>query len=83
MRWKGLGREQCKTRWIADGHELTIAELANRLKEIIRLQYNTQVDCSGEAIRVGFAAQEHCISWNNNQAGGGVRQEGKGRQRRH
>ena len=38
IRWKGLGWEECKIRWIVDGHELTIAELANRLKKIIRLQ---------------------------------------------
>ena len=29
---------ECKTRWTVDGHELTIPELANRLKELIRMQ---------------------------------------------
>ena len=29
---------ECETRWTVDGHELTIPELANRLKELIRMQ---------------------------------------------
>ena len=39
IRWKGLGREECETRWTILGHELTISELANRLKELIRMQH--------------------------------------------
>lgn len=38
IRWKGLGWAECETRWTVDGHELTIPELANRLKEIIRME---------------------------------------------
>ena len=30
---------ECKTRWTVDGHDLTIPELANRLKELIRMQH--------------------------------------------
>ena len=32
IRWKGLGWMECETRWTVDGHELTIPDLANRLK---------------------------------------------------
>ena len=31
IRWKGLGWEECETRWTVLGHKLTITELANRL----------------------------------------------------
>ena len=30
---------ECETRWTVDGHELTITELENRLKELIRMQH--------------------------------------------
>ena len=30
---------KCETRWNVDGHELTIPELTNRLKEMIRMQH--------------------------------------------
>ena len=39
IRWKGLGREECETRWTVLGHELTIPELANRQKDLIRMQH--------------------------------------------
>ena len=39
IRWKGLGWEECETRWTVLGHELTITELANRIKELIRMQH--------------------------------------------
>ena len=39
IRWKGLGWEECETRWTVLGHELTIPELANRLKELIIMQH--------------------------------------------
>ena len=39
IRWKGLGWEECETRWTVLGHELTIPELANCLKELIRMQH--------------------------------------------
>ena len=38
IRWKGLGWMECETSWTADGHELTIPELENRLKELIIMQ---------------------------------------------
>ena len=38
IQWKGLGWMECETRWTVDGHELTIPELANRLKELIIMQ---------------------------------------------
>ena len=38
IQWKGLGWMECETRWTVDGHELTIPELENRLKELIRMQ---------------------------------------------
>ena len=37
--WKGLGWEECETRWTVLGHELTITELDNCLKELIRMQH--------------------------------------------
>ena len=37
--WKGLGWEECETRWTVLGHDLTITELANRLKDLIRMQH--------------------------------------------
>ena len=39
IRWKSLGFEECETRWNVLGHELTIPELANCLKEMIRMQH--------------------------------------------
>ena len=39
IRWKGLGWEECETRWTVLGHNLTIPELVNRLKELIRMQH--------------------------------------------
>ena len=39
IRWKGLGWEECEKRWTVLGHELTITKLANRLKELIRMQH--------------------------------------------
>ena len=39
IRWKGLGWEECETRWTVLGHELTITEFSNRLKELIRMQH--------------------------------------------
>ena len=30
---------ECETRWTVDGHKLTIPELANRLKDLIRIQH--------------------------------------------
>ena len=39
IRWRGLGWEECETRWTVLGQELTITELANRLKELIRMQH--------------------------------------------
>ena len=38
IRWKGLGWMDYETRWSVDGHELTVPELASRLKDIIKLQ---------------------------------------------
>ena len=37
--WKGLGLEECETRWTVLGQDLTITELANLLKELIRMQH--------------------------------------------
>ena len=37
IRWKGLGWEERETRWTVLGHELTIPELANCIKELIRM----------------------------------------------
>ena len=39
IRWKGLGWMECETRWTVNGHELTITELTNRLKELIIMQH--------------------------------------------
>ena len=39
IQWKGLGWMECETRWTVDGHELTIPELENRLKELIIMQH--------------------------------------------
>ena len=39
IRWKVLGWEEFETRWTVLGHEMTITELANRLKELIRMQH--------------------------------------------
>ena len=39
IRWKGLGWEEFETRWTVLGDETTIHELANRLKELIRMQH--------------------------------------------
>ena len=33
---------ECETRWTVDGHEMTIPELANRLKELIRIQHKNR-----------------------------------------
>ena len=33
---------ECETRWTVDGHELTIPELANLLKELIRMQHKNK-----------------------------------------
>ena len=30
---------ECETRWTVDGHELTVPDLASRLKEIIKMQH--------------------------------------------
>ena len=38
IRWKGLVWMECETRWTVDGHEMTIPELSNRLKELIIMQ---------------------------------------------
>ena len=37
--WKGLGWEECETRWTVLGEEMTITELANLLKKLIRMQH--------------------------------------------
>ena len=47
---------ECETRWTVDGHELTIPELANRLKELIIMQQK-KVDYSREASSAGSAAE--------------------------
>ena len=39
IQWMGLGYMECETTWTVDGHELTIPELENRLKELIRMQH--------------------------------------------
>ena len=39
IRWKSLGCEECETRWNVLGHELTIPELANCLKEMIIMKH--------------------------------------------
>ena len=39
IRWKGLGWEEFETRWTVIGHELTVTEWDNRLKELIRMQH--------------------------------------------
>ena len=39
IRWKGLGWMECETRWTVDGHELTVPELASRLKKLIKMQH--------------------------------------------
>ena len=39
VRWKGLGWEEFEKRWTVLGHELKITELANCLKELIRMQH--------------------------------------------
>ena len=39
IHWKGLGWEEWETRWIVLGNGLTIPELANRLKKLIRMQH--------------------------------------------
>ena len=39
IRWKGIGWEEYETSWTILGNELTIPELANRLKELIRMQH--------------------------------------------
>ena len=39
IRWKGLGWMECETRRTVDGHQLTVPELASRLKVIIKMQH--------------------------------------------
>ena len=39
--WEGIGWMECETRWTIDGHKLTIPELANLLKELIRMEQPT------------------------------------------
>ena len=36
--WKGFGWKECETRWTVHSKSLTIQELANRLKQLIRMQ---------------------------------------------
>ena len=38
IRWIGYGWEECETKWSKDRVQLSIAQLASRLKEIIKLQ---------------------------------------------
>ena len=39
IRWKGLGLEECETMWTVLGHDLKITELANHLKELIKMRH--------------------------------------------
>ena len=41
IRYKGFGWEECRTQWSKGGVNLSIAELTNRLKEIIKMQKKT------------------------------------------
>ena len=38
IRWKGFGWSECETQWTVHGRALTVSELTNRVKEIIRMQ---------------------------------------------
>ena len=40
--WKGLGWMECETRWTVDGQDLTIPELSNQSKELIRMQHKNR-----------------------------------------
>ena len=39
IHWKGIVWDECETRWTVLVHELKITELANSLKELIRMQH--------------------------------------------
>jgi len=44
IRWKGFGWKECETRWTVRSKALTIQELANRLKQLIRMQKKSKWD---------------------------------------
>ena len=50
--WKGFGWKECGTRWTVCLKALTVQELANRLREIIRMQKKYKWDIPDKPVAV-------------------------------